>query len=188
MTAGAAAKTIRASGRLVVSPTTAFATTAYPYGGTEIGRVNMVQLTPIGSAYRVESEGLGEVTDILEGPIRWVLTCFARGWDDDAVTKFLARGAAAGSDTQHQVYSVPGSYAPGASMLTRGLKVVYVPDDTVNVPALIAYRAVPDWTDGAELAFRRGSELGMPLVFECVRDTANPGRVLKVGRIEDLAL
>lgn len=186
MAASSAARIIRAPGRLVVTPTTAFASGTYPYGGTEIGMARMCQLTPLGTPYRVEAEGLGEVNDILEPNIRWVFTCFLRGWDDDAVLKFLAPGHSAGSDSQHAVYSVPGSLVPGKSALSRGLKIAYIPDDPVHVPGLLLYRAVPDWIDGAEIAFQRGSELGIPLVFECVRDASN--RTLAMGRITDLPL
>ena len=51
---------------------------------------------------------------------------------------------------------------------------------------LILYHAIPSWTDGAELAFRRQAEFGIPLSFECLRDSS--GRILKMGRMADLAL
>jgi hypothetical protein len=64
--------------------------------------------------------------------------------------------------------------------------LVYVPDDPVHVPGLLIYRGIPDLIDGAELAFQRGSELGIEMRVQCLRDTT--GKIVKVGRLADLEL
>lgn len=188
MAAGSATRVIRAPGRLVVNPTTEFAAGTFPFGGTEIGKANLCALMPMGASYRVEYESLGEAGDVLEGSIRWVFSCFVRGWDDDAVQLLMPDGYSAGATSQHSVFSAPGAQVPGSSALSRAVKLAYVPDDPLHVPGVLLYRAVPDWSDGAEIAYRRGSELGLPLAFECIRDTSSPARILKIGRIVDLAL
>lgn len=184
MVAGDVARVIRAPGRLVAGPTNL--SLAYPYGGTEVGKTRMVALTPVGENFRVLSEGLGEVTDVLEMSNRYVFSCVARGWDDDAVEQFFGDNYTAGSVSGHALFSVPGSVVPGASGLTRAIKWLYVPDDPINVDAVIIYRGVPDWQEGTEIIMGREEEVLMPVAIECVRDTSD--RILVVGRLADLSL
>jgi hypothetical protein len=61
---------------------------------------------------------------------------------------------------------------------------VFVPDDLIHVPAILIYRGIPDFQDGAEMAFQRGEELGLPMAVECLRDTQN--RILEIGRLADM--
>ena len=83
MDAGNVSRIIRAPGRIIIGPTNLAA--ADPYGGTEVGKSNLCTLQSHGTPFRVESEALGEATDILEANKRFVFACFIRGWDDDAV-------------------------------------------------------------------------------------------------------
>lgn len=186
MAAGNVSRVIRAPGRLVVGPQDAFADGIYPFSGTEVGKVKACALTPMGEPFRVQFEGLGEVGDVLEGSNRWVFSCFLRGWDPDAVEHFLSDGFSVGDRSQHAVFSSPGNQRPGSSALGRAVVLAFVPDDPMHAPGVILYRAIPDWGDGAELAFRRGDEFGIPIAFECLRDAS--GRVLQVGRLADLEL
>lgn len=186
MASGNSARVIRAPGRLVINPTVAFDGGTYPYGGTEVGKSNLCVLQSLGSSFRVESEGLGEASDILEGNNHWVFTCLLRGWDDDAVLQLLSGGYQAGTVTQHSVFHVPGSRTPGQSALSRAVILAYIPDDPLHVPGVLIYRGIPDWTEGAEIAFQRRSELGIPLSLDCMRDVN--GNTLRIGRIHDLPL
>ncbi len=184
MVAGDVSRILRAPGRIVVEPTDLSA--AYPYGGTEVGKTNACVLEPRGTGFRVMSEGLGEATDVLEASNQFVFTCFVRGWDDDAVEKFLSDGQEQGTATLHRMWQSPGSVTPGASALGRALKLLFVPDDVVHVPALLVYRGVPQWTEGSKLAFQRGEELGIPIALDCIRDECD--RILVVGLLDDLTL
>lgn len=184
MATGRSARIIRGPGRVVVNPTEPLATSAYPHGGVEVGRANMVVLKPLGQSYAVQHEDTGEIGDIIEAGQRWVLSMFMRGWDDDAVRTLLSRGYTMGEQTQHATFSVPGNHQAGTSEITHAVTLLFVPNDLVNVPAMICYRAVPDWQDGAEIAFRRGAEVGLPLSFECIRD--DDGRILSIGMLHDL--
>lgn len=184
MVAGDVSRVIRAPGRVVVNPTDL--STTYPYGGTEIGKTRLCVLQSLGTAFRVESEGLGEATDRLESSNHFVFSCFVRGWDDDAIAKFFSGGFTTGATSGHAVYSEPGTTTPGASALGRSVSLLYVPDDLIHVPALLIYRGVPDWTDGAELAFQRGSELGLPIALDCLRDFND--RILSMGMLADLSV
>lgn len=185
MAVGRASRTVRGAGRVVIGPTDL--STTYPYGGTEVGLSMGCALLPLGRPYRVESEGLGEATDILEADNQYVFSCILRGWDDDAVEKLLSGGFIAGGTTRHATWEEPGTKTPGASSIPRAVILLYVPDDLIRNPALLAYRAIPDWTDGAELAFQRTTELGLPLAFDLLRG-ATPAKLFTVGRFPDLSL
>jgi len=182
MAAGNVMRTIRAPGRMVADPVDL--RVDYPYGGTELGLTRAVIVQPLGSPFRVDSEGLGEATDVLEGPNRWVVGFFLRGFDDDALTLLLSDYTDKGAVTGHAHMKVPNRAKPGASALTRARKLLYVPDDTIHVPAVLVFRGIPDFEDGAQLAFQRGEELGVPMAVECLRD--NQGRILEIGRLADL--
>ena len=183
MAAGDAARVIRAPGRIVIGPTNL--STTYPYGGTEVGKSNLCAVLPIGTPFRVECEGLGEASDILEPNNHYVFACFLRGWDNDAVQQLLAGGYNAGATTQHAFFDVPQN-VPGASSIGRAVILLYVPDDLVHTPAVLIYRGIPDWSEGSELSFQRGSDLGIPLAVDCLRD-AN-ANMLRIGRLADLSL
>ena len=98
----------------------------------------------------------------------------------------LSDGYTKGGVSGHAMFNAPGGNVPGSSALPRAKVLLFVPDNPIDVPAVIVYRGVPGWSDSAEIAFQRGSELGIPLTVECVRDSA--GRILTVGRLADLSL
>jgi hypothetical protein len=183
MVAGAVAQIIRAPGKIIICPDDL--TAADPYGGIEIGLANQVTLQSHGTPFRVRSEALGETVDVLEPDKDYRFSCFLRGWDDDAVEQTLREGYYAGAASQHAVFAEPGA-TPGASALDRALLVLFVPDDKIHVNSLLLYRAVPDWSEGAELAFQRGAEFGIPITMDCLRDSRN--NILTLGRFSDLSL
>lgn len=184
MAAGSAARVLRAPGRLVVDPTDLGI--AFPYGGTQVGLVRQVALQTLGANFRVESEMLGEATDVLESPNRYVMACLLRGWDDDAMRLLVADNYDAGAVSGHAVITVPNRQRPGASGLARARTLLYAPDDPVNAPALLIYRGIPEWGGGSALSFSRSEELGMPLAVECLR--SDTGKILQLGRLADLTL
>ena len=184
MAAGTAVRTVRASGRLVVGPTDLGI--AFPYGGTEVGRTKGVVIQSHGEPYLIESEGLGRASDMLEPNKRHSFACVLRGWDDDSIDLLLNDGDTVGATSGHRVYSVPGTQTPGATALGRVKVLLYVPDDLVNVPAVLVFAGVPMWTPGAEIAFQRGEETAIPLGVECFPDSG--GDTLSIGRLVDLTL
>ena len=192
MVAGNASRILRAPGRVVIDPTDL--STAYPYGGTEVGLSNLCVLEQVNSeGFQVKSEALGETTDILEAGTEWAFTLFLRGFDDDAVEQFFPDRYAAGGTSQHATFSVtaasatvPATPEPGSSALGRAVILLYVPDDLIHVPAVLIYRGIPEFPEGAQVAFQRREELGLPVVLKCVRDTNQ--NTLAVGRLADLSL
>lgn len=184
MAAGQASKILKSPARLVVNPTDLSA--AYPFGGVEVGRANLVVLTMLGVQVRIESEPLGEATDILEAANQTSFGCFLRGWDDDAVQQFLGHGYQLGAVTGHAVFSSPGSAHPGQSAFSRAVKLLVYADNPIDSPSCLIHRGIPDWTEAAELAWSRSDEMGIPLTIECLRGSV--GRIVDVGRFADLSL
>jgi len=177
---------LRAPGRLVVGPSEAFLTGTFPYGGVQVGRVKDVSLRAVGSPYIVECEGLGgEIQEILERPSRWVLSMFLRGWDGDGIEALLGLGHKVGANTQHATWSAP-DVTSGTRASVRSVVLAYVPDDPVGVPGLVAWAAVPHWTDGAEIAYQRGAEFGIPLSCDLMRDSSS--RIVTIGKLADIEL
>ena len=184
MATGTSSRTIRAPGSLIVNPTDL--SSAFPFGGVEVGKTKACVLQSFVTPQRIDSEGLGDTADILEGPQIWVFSCFLRGWDDDALQTFFSKQYALGTGSSHGVIQIPGNVTPGESALSRGIVVLYVPDNLVAAPAVLIHKGIPDWSDGAEMAWQRQEELGIPLAIECVRSSSN--RILTIGRIPDLVI
>jgi hypothetical protein len=180
-------RVIRAPGTIIAAPTdlTDAAGTG-EYGGNIIGSTRAVVLVPLGVPYRVECEGLGEASDVLEGDNRYVAQFFLRGWDKLAVSSLLAGGYAEGATTKNAVWTEPGGRTPGQSATGRALVWLFAPEDTHNHPALLIRAGIPDFADGAEVAFQRGEELGLNMSIECLRNSG--GQMLDLGHLEDLTL
>jgi len=180
-------RVIRAPGTIIASPTDlGDAAGTGEYGGKIIGSTRAVVLLPLGTPYRIECEGLGEASDVLEGNNRYIAQFFLRGWDQGAVSSLLAGGYAEGATTQNAVWTEPGTKTPGQSSTGRALVWLFAPDDTHNHPALIIRAGIPDFSDGAELAFQRSEELGLGISIECLRNSSN--QILDMGHMEDLTL
>tara|TARA_R100000458_G_scaffold59708_1_gene71301 strand:+ start:229 stop:792 length:564 start_codon:yes stop_codon:yes gene_type:complete len=177
---------MRAPGTVIAGPTSLTAGSTGEYGGEIIGSTRAVALVPLGTSYRVECEGIGEFSDVLEGNNRYLVNFFLRGWDKMAVAKLLAGGYSVGSVTGNAVWKEPGTKTPGQTATTRALVWLFVPDDTTNHPALIIRAGIPDFADGAELAFQRGEEFGLDVSLECIQDS--DGDILDMGMLEDLSL
>lgn len=186
MASGSSAKIVRGHGRVIVNPTTEVSAGSFPFGGTEIGKVSMFAIASRGEGLIVESEGLGRVSEVLEGGIAWGVTFLLRSWDDDAIAALFPDAFEAGDSTQHATFQIPGAIKPGSSALGRAVKLMFVPDDVIGTPGLIVYRGVPDFRPATEVALRRSQEIVLPVAVECVQDTS--GRILAMGRIHDLGV
>lgn len=184
MAAGNVIRTIRAPGRVVADPTDL--TIAYPYGGTEVGFTKTCVLQPLSTTFKVRAESLAETTDVTEPGNEYAFACIARGSDDDAWAKFFADNHSVGSVSGHAMFKVPGGNEPGSSALPRSVILLFVPDDLIHVPAILVYRGIPEFPEGAEIPFQRVEEFGLPISVHCVRDTNN--LILAVARFSDLSL
>ena len=179
-------RVIRAPGTVIAAPTSLTAGATGEYGGKIIGTTRAVALAPLGTPYRIECEGLGEYSDVLEGDNRYVVSFFLRGWDKDAVANLLSAGYAEGSVTKNAVWTEPGAKTAGMSAFARALVWLFVPDDTNNHPALLLRAGFPDFAEGAELALQRTEEFGINIAIECLRDSN--GKILDLGQLADLSL
>ena len=181
------ARVIRAPGTVVHTPTdlTDAAGTG-EYGGTLIGRTRAVVVQPLAAPYQVQSEGLGEASDVLTAANDYIVSLFLRGWDRNAVSVLLPGGYTQGSTTHQALWQAPGTETPGESALSRAKIWLFVPEDTVHVPCVLVRSGVPDFADGAEIALQRDEEFGLAMVLKCMRDSG--GRMLDIGHLEDLTL
>jgi len=177
-------KIIRASGKLVINPTNL--SLPFPYGGTQIGYTKSLAVRSLGQTALVQSEGLGQVSDYLQANHRWVMACMIRGWDDDALALLQPDHYSVGAVTRHALMTVPGQAIPGVSQFDQAKTVLFAPDDVINVPAVIAYRAIADIQDGEALSWQRTQELGMPMAFELLQGAT--GKILQIGRLADLSV
>lgn len=184
MASGSPHRILRGPGRLVANPTDLGL--SFPFGGVEVGLSNQFQVTSEGSPLRIPCEGLGSYSNVLEPAESYFAGCFLRGWDDDAVRYLFAGHQSQGATSSHRSFRVPGSVQPGASALPRAVSLLFVPDNALDVPAMLAYRAVCFWTEAQQILWQRQEELGIPLIAQFFRDESD--RVLAIERLSDLTL
>lgn len=177
---------IRAPGRLVANPTTSLATTSFPYGGTYLGLTSGFSIVIVGQKFLVWSESYGAIGDVLQEDTQYEAMCLVRGWTDDAISELFASvEQSTGSISGHKVLSRP-VVSPGVSVYGTAIKVLFVPDNPKDVPAVMLYAALPDLEENERITWSRSEELGMPIKFLCLLDGS--GRAIKIGRLVDLPL
>lgn len=160
--------------------------TAFPHGGTAIGSVHGVYLRKLTADYRIKAEEYGfETVEVVQSGEAWALVAFLRGWDDEALAQVWPN-TAVGSVSQRTTVAAPGTNRAGRFRATGGVKLVFSPHNTLHHNFVVAYRAVPIMDTDAAMHFDRNEELGMPIVFECLRDAS--ARTLFIGRRDDVTL
>lgn len=172
MTLSATPTLIRAPGRLVISPTDL--TAAFPYGGTELGSVRQVTWTRFSVDFAIIAEEFGMPVEYNQAGEAWGISAFMRGQDDDFVST-LFPNASAGTVSQHQGYTWPGTNKAGSWRSADGVKLLFAPFNTTDVNAIILYRGIPLQEDAARMALDWGDEFGVPVVFMGILDTGGNG-------------
>ena len=185
MAEGLSSRILRAPSRVIVGPTNL--SSAAPYGGKYVGHTKSVALVTTRNLVRIEDEGLGEASDILESRNQYVFSCILRGWDDDAVELLFPGQYSAGAVSGRAIFKSPGTLLPGRSALSRGVKILIVPDDVDNAPACLMHRVVCDVADQSQLDWSAQNEFGLTLTGHCMRG-ASVSRIIEVGRLADLSL
>lgn len=176
---------LRAPARIIINPTDP--TAATPFGGTALGLTREAALVEQGGpGRRIESELLGEATEVLETANVASFGCFIRGWDDDALEHLMSGGYAAGEETSRATYTSPGTRIPGQTAFDRAVTLLLAPENPADAPALLIHRFIPFWDTESTLRWSRQEELGIPLAGECLRG-AN-GRIYDIARMADLTL
>lgn len=169
---------------------------AWPHGGTGLGASRGVMFQAVGGAYPVTIEAYGgEPVEYIEPGVVVGIAAFLRGFTDDAVD-LMFRNTAAGTTTQRQVVSEPGTVRAGNWMSGRGVKLVFTPEGAthaksatapdVDAPFIVLYKAIPLIQEAAEMALQRGKEYGIPVLFQGIRDAS--GRTYTKGPRSDLSL
>jgi len=192
MVAGNSSRIIHYPATVVVDPTDlATPGTDNAYGGTLVGKTMDLGLQSVGDdPLPLWGECYGEPLDYLEGSNAFLLGMLLLGYDDDAVAQFMPSGYAAGATTGHAKFTEPGNRTPGQSALESGnardVALLILPEDTIHVPALIVYRAIPDWTPAATIAMERRTKFGLPMTFTCLRNAS--GNIYQWAMIDDMDL
>jgi len=185
MAEGLSSRILRAPSRVIVGPTNLGAVA--PYGGKYVGHTKSVALVTTRNLTRIDDEGLGEASDILESRTQYVFSCVLRGFDDDAIELLFPGHHSTGAVSGRAVFQSPSSRLPGRSALSRGVKILIVPDDVDNMPACLLHRVVCEAADQSQLEWSAQQEFGMTISGQCLRG-ASVSRILDVGRLADLSL
>lgn len=171
-------------------------TAVWPHGGTGLGATKAVLFQIVSASYPVTAEAFGgEPVEYIESGVVVGLGCTLRTFEDDAVD-LLFRNTAAGTQTQRQVISEPGTVRAGNWMSGRGVLLVFTPEGMtqaqsatapdVDAPMLVIYRAIPMIDETASLDLERGQEFGIRVMFRGIRDSS--GRVYKMGPRADISI
>jgi len=177
-------KIIHAPGELVLTPTDLTDTVAA--GGTLLGVVAEIIFRPNLLRRDLTAEEFGsEVLDIVEAGEQAVLAVLLRSFDGDAVSTVF-KETSTGSGTGDTGIDYPGTLRAGTLGSARGVKLLFLPDSSDEVPAILLYNAIPLVAETAEVQLEMDSELTIPAIFHAARD--GTGRVYQFKKMEDMVL
>ena len=154
---------------------------AYPHGGTALGIVKSIALSPqVKLALVTAEEYGGAVVEAMPGTAEsWGLTCVLRDFDADAVGKVFGNFAGG-------VVTEPGANRAGRLMSSSSVVLCFSPNAPTIAPAVVFHRAIPLVQESAVLAMSRAAEFGVPISFLAIRSIA--GKTISMGPIGSIAL
>jgi len=151
--------------------------TAWPHGGTGLGLVGGISLSPPSDYAQHLSEGINSTWEVTWRGGNLVMGALVEGWEDDAYGKVLPN--VSGTTIQW-----PGSTTTiGTSMDPRALSpLVFTPRNQTEHPAVILYKAIPILTPQAQMALSSFRFLNIPVLF-----VAQPDASDRLGAMDLLA-
>ena len=181
---------MKVKGTLIASPTSLSG--ASPYGGTVLGPVRDGRLY-IGSAPQFVSaeEWGGQPVDLIQGRDEARLAVVIRTWDSDAIEQAVPHSEDGSSGDRLWIYQ-PGktdsdTVRPGRGIEeSYGISLCLAPRSPDRDPFIVIYNAVPNVDAAHELWMAINHEFDIGQVWHGMPD--NSGRVLAIGRREDITL
>ena len=170
------------TGALIASPANL---TGPGYGGTRLGIIDSIRLTPITRTFPITAEEYGgeTVEEVYLGR-DWILTATVRGYDAESLGVLFANEAAGGSGDS--VITEPGSSALAGTLgSARAVKLLFAPEDSTQ-PGFLFYQAIPQLRRAVTIDFRLNRETAFMTHWRCIRDGSD--RTIQIGRVEDLTL
>lgn len=176
-------KILRTPGRLCINPTDL--TADFPHGGTNLGGARSVRLEVDTPHLRVPNPEKGGLQETFEGNKRIRFVCILREFSD-AVLSTLFRSAVTGGTSAEKGIAFPQSGdVPGKKGTDRAVKLLWVPYNTAQHPAVLIPRAIPILSQSLESlgAFQERTRL---VEFEGAVDAT--GRLYLEQLVEDMTL
>lgn len=170
MSAPLARNVLRVPGRLVKNPTDL--SSAYPYGGTELGVVRDIEFTPgIGTEHLMAEEFKTSVGTIVTGH-NAVLACVLRSWDNDMLAAVLPNVQ---TDAFGEVGVLgrvgDGFNRAGYDMETQAFKLLFAPFAEEQHRFILLHNAVPLIEESQRMRLVLSEEFGLPLMFYASPDS-----------------
>ncbi len=177
-------KILRVPGRLAFGISTP--SDDWPHGGTGLGSTRGITLKHFGADFPVTAEEFGgEPVEVLQRAEAWGLACVLRTFDNDAVNTVFPN-TSVGATTQHRKIVIPGTRKAGRRRSDNAVVLAFTPDNERDAPMILLYNAVPMLEETAALNFNREEDVGIPVVFMGIRNSA--GLIMEVGRKHDLTV
>ena len=177
---------LRVPGALIAAPSDL--ATAFPFGGTELGLVQAVQLRREARRELIRAEEFGaEVVDVLDLGEDYLLACSLRGWDSDAWAKVYTNtsvGAASGRASPHS----PGAVSAGTLRSGAAFGLLFAPEDVDRHPAVYFPRALALTVEALSVDLNRTGEALTGVVFRATRRGFSAGDLCQVALLADVTL
>ncbi len=172
-------------GRWVKDPTDLSA--AYPYGGTELGNHIEAMVMPNQVVFEVRAEEYGNIlTDVVDGGRTWAVALQVRGWDDDMIETLFPSSIRGYISGKQGIKETLDTSQAGKLASNRAIKLLHVPDDTLNHEATLLYCAIPLVDEAAEFNRQRRNETLIGMIFWAVPDYN--GNIYAHQRLSDISL
>lgn len=177
---------VQVPGRLAINPSSF--TVPFPGNGTALGAARSILCLPQIVQKEVPLDPYGpEPGEVIYIGSRWKIVAICRGYDPDAIATVFpnVQVAPAGRASSSKAIVHPGTNAPGSKRSGSAVELVFWPDDQLEHPAAVFFRAIPIVDPSTEIWLTRGKQWEFTAAFLAIRRVSD-GNAAAVGLLEVL--
>ena len=138
-----------------------------PYGGVELGSVRNMVWAPVPNIGRIRAEEWGGQTagKIYNGE-NVVFSAMLREWNNNAIAEIFPNTVTSAGSDEGVKYDVTDNSGARAGTLLAVNTLLFVPQKPTVHRSILLYACTPNIEEAAQILFNRGTEFGIPVVFD----------------------
>lgn len=163
--------------RIVKNPTTNPEGGTFPFGGTELGKVNGVRVIRHLYQAPLDSEQLGTIFDVVYSGEDWEVQVFFSTWNEDVISTLYPNVATVNGFKR--VDHLPSDYQSGSFESGRAIGLLVVPDNDEFDPFCYIKAAIPNVQATTAMEYRLRQEGIFPAQFKAIPPSS--GEIVQWG-------
>lgn len=157
----------RSPGRLVKNPTSL--TSAYPFGGTELGIARDMAFKPMIATRKLIAEEFKSPVEVILTGTQAVMTGVMRTWDNSMMSTLFPEVTTSSAGDVGIVDTVAGA-RPGYPLTRKACVLLFSPLAVDLHKSILIYNAVPIVDEAFEMRLSLAEEFGLPFAFQAIPD------------------